>query len=154
MEDIERMSHVVGKSAYKSLEERLNRFPQGAPASETLYKILKVLFDEKEAELVSQLPIQPFSIEKAAKIWGIKPIEAEKILNKLASRAILLDMEHEGKRTFLLPPPMAGFLEFSMMRTRGDVDQKLLAELYYQYLNVEEDFIKDLFLKYSFSSSE
>ena len=28
------MSHIVGKSAYKSLEERLNRFPQGAPASD------------------------------------------------------------------------------------------------------------------------
>ena len=28
---------------------------------------------------------------------------------------------------------------------RGDIDQKLLSELYYQYLNVEEDFIKDLF---------
>lgn len=139
------MSHIVGKSAYKSLEERLNRFPQGAPASETLYKILETLFDEKEAELVAQLPIKAFSIEKAAKIWGLKPIEAEKILDKLASRAILLDIELEGKRTFMLPPPMAGFLEFSMMRTRGDVDQKLLAELYYQYLNVEEDFIKDLF---------
>ena len=82
MEDIEIMSHVVGKSAYKSLEERLNRFPQGAPASETLYKILKVLFDEKEAELVAQLPIQAFTIEKAAKIWGMKSVEAEKILNK------------------------------------------------------------------------
>ncbi len=23
------MSHIVGKDAYKSLEERLNRFPQG-----------------------------------------------------------------------------------------------------------------------------
>lgn len=31
------------------------------------------------------------------------------------------------------------------MRTRGDIDQKYLAELYYQYMNVEEDFIKDLF---------
>jgi ferredoxin len=40
---------------------------------------------------------------------------------------------------------MAGFFEFSMMRTRGDIDQKALAELFYQYLNVEEDFIKALF---------
>ncbi len=38
---------------------------------------------------------------------------------------------------------MAGFFEFSMMRVRDDIDQKLLAELFYQYLNVEEDFIKD-----------
>ena len=40
---------------------------------------------------------------------------------------------------------MAGFFEFSMMRVRDDIDQKLLAELFYQYLNVEEDFIRDLF---------
>ena len=46
---------------------------------------------------------------------------------------------------YILPPPMAGFIEFSMMRLRGDVDQKLLGELLYQYMNVEEDFIKDLF---------
>lgn len=32
-----------------------------------------------------------------------------------------------------------------MMRTRNNIDQKLLAEMYYQYMNVEEDFIKDLF---------
>jgi ferredoxin len=32
-----------------------------------------------------------------------------------------------------------------MMRLRGDVDQKLLASLYYQYITVEEDFIKALF---------
>jgi formate hydrogenlyase subunit 6/NADH:ubiquinone oxidoreductase subunit I len=40
---------------------------------------------------------------------------------------------------------MAGFFEFSLMRIRGDIDQKLLAELFYQYLNVEEDFIRELF---------
>ncbi len=40
---------------------------------------------------------------------------------------------------------MAGFFEFSLMRLRKDIDQKLLSELYYQYLNVEEEFIKQLF---------
>ena len=42
---------------------------------------------------------------------------------------------------------MAGFFEFSLMRIRGDINQKLLSELYYQYLNVEEDFIRELFTK-------
>lgn len=40
---------------------------------------------------------------------------------------------------------MAGFFEFALMRTRTDIDQKVLSELFYQYLNVEEDFIKALF---------
>jgi ferredoxin len=40
---------------------------------------------------------------------------------------------------------MAGFFEFSMMRVRTDVDQRALAELFHQYLNVEEDFVRALF---------
>lgn len=140
------MSHIVGKTAYKSLEERLNKFPQGAPPSDTLYKILALLFSEKEAAYVAQLPIKPFTIKTAAKIWRTSEGEAQKVLEALASRAILLDINHNGTQKFVLPPPMAGFFEFSMMRTRNDIDQKLLGELFHQYLNVEEDFVKDLFL--------
>lgn len=139
------MSHISSKAAYKSLAERINRFPKGATVSDTLYKILAILFSEKEAELVAQLPIKPFTIKKAADIWGISQAEAFKVLNRLASRCILLDMEYNGETRYMLPPPMAGFLEFSMMRTRNDINQALLAELFYQYMNVEEDFIKELF---------
>lgn len=140
------MSHITSKSAYKKLEERLNRFPQGAPPSKTLYKILSMLFSEKEAELVALLPIKAFTVKTASRAWKMDEVKTENILDKLAGRAILLDMDHNGVKKYILPPPMAGFFEFSMMRTRHDIDQKLLAQLYYQYLNVEEDFIKDLFL--------
>ena len=136
---------MVGKSAYKKLEERLNRFPQGAPPSETLYKILNILFNKKEAELVSQLPIKPFTINTASRIWKLNKANTEKVLNELAGKALLMDSEHKGIKKYTLPPPMAGFFEFSLMRTRKDIDQKLLSELFYQYLNVEEDFVKDLF---------
>ncbi len=139
------MSHITARSAYKSLEERLNRFPQGAPPSDTLYKILEILFSEKEAALVAQLPIKPFTAKKAASIWHVTPREAQTVLDGLAARCILLDMETNGVTQYLLPPPMAGFLEFSMMRTRDDIDQHLLGELFYQYMNVEEDFVKQLF---------
>ncbi|MCF8000627.1 MAG: 4Fe-4S binding protein [Halanaerobiales bacterium] len=141
------MSHKTAKSAYKNLEERLNQFPQGAPPSETLYKILSILFSEKEAKVVAQLPIKPFTVEKASKILNRDKVKTKKILEELAGRAILLDSEYNGVKKYILPPPMAGFFEFSMMRVRHDIDQELLAELYYQYLNVEEDFIKDLFLR-------
>ncbi len=72
--------------------------------------------------------------------------DARRVLDELAGRAILLDVESpDAVTTYVLPPPMAGFFEFSMMRIREDVDQKLLAELFHQYLNVEEDFVRDLF---------
>lgn len=139
------MSHISAKKEYKNLVDRLNKFPQGAPESKTLYQILSVLFTEREADLVSQLPIGAFRVKTAARIWTMTYDEALKVLDTLASRAILLDVEDEKGKKYILPPPMAGFIEFALMRTRGDIDQKLLSELYYQYLNVEEDFIKDLF---------
>ncbi|MHB1484169.1 MAG: 4Fe-4S dicluster domain-containing protein [Saccharofermentanales bacterium] len=139
------MSHITSRKAYESLQERLNRFPQGAPPSETLYKILEILFSEKEAKLVAQLPIKPFTARKAASIWGTSSGEAAKVLQGLAERCILLDIESKDEIRYILPPPMAGFLEFSMMRTRDDINQHLLAELYYQYMNVEEEFVKELF---------
>ncbi|GKU27052.1 4Fe-4S dicluster domain-containing protein [Clostridium folliculivorans] len=140
------MSHISNKNAYKMLEERINRFPQGAPPSKTLYKILSMLFTEKEAELVAMLPIKPFTLKTASQIWKMSEVETQNILEKLASKAIIMDIDFDGKKEYCLPPPMIGFFEFSLMRTRDDIDQKTLSELYYQYLNVEEDFIKDLFL--------
>jgi len=135
------------RSGYIGLIDRLNKAPQGVTYSKTLYEILKILFTEREARLVSQLPIKPFTPEKASKVWNLSLKETRKILDTLASRAILLDIEYSGVQHYILPPPMAGFFEFSLMRTRGDIDQKYLAELYYQYMNVEEDFIKELFTR-------
>ncbi len=139
------MGHITTKDAYKSLEERINWFTQGAPASETFYNILQVLFSEKEARIMAVLPVRPFTIKRAARIWNTTEAKAEKVLDQLCEKALLVDSEHNGVRKFVIPPPMAGFIEFALMRTRGDIDQKYLSELYYQYMNVEEDFVKDLF---------
>ena len=139
------MAHHTLRSGYRALAERLNRMPQGAPPTETLFRILGVLMSEREAGLIARLPIRAFTAERAAAAWDVPEAEAQKILESLASRALLLDLEHEGRQRYMLPPPMAGFFEFSMMRVRDDVDQKLLAELFYQYMNVEDDFIRELF---------
>ena len=141
------MSHVTLKSGYSELVERLNRFPQGAPPSETLYQILKILFSEREAGLVAQLPIKPFTAAQASRILKMDLAETQQALDALASRAILVDTERDGRTTYTLPPPMAGFFEFSMMRLRGDINQKVLGELFYQYMNVEEEFIRNLFVR-------
>ena len=139
------MGHLTTRDAYKNLEERINWFTQGAPPSETLYKILQVLYTEKEAKWVARLPVRPFTLKRAAKIWGTTEAKAEKLLDHLCEKALLVDSEYKGQRQFVMPPPMAGFIEFALMRTRGDIDQKYLSELYWQYMNVEEDFVKDLF---------
>ncbi len=139
------MAHATARTGYRDLVDRLNRFPQGAPPSDLLDRILRILFTEREASLVSALPIKPFTAEAAARAWKMTPDEARRILDTLASRALLLDVPHGGETRWVLPPPMAGFFEFSMMRVRGDIDQKALAELFYRYLNEEEDFARALF---------
>jgi ferredoxin len=142
---VDAMAHHHARSVYERLTERLNRFPQGAPPSESLFGILRILFSEREAGLVSVLPIRPFTAARAAAIWKVPEAEARNTLDALASRALLVDWEGEHGTEYVLPPPMAGFFEFSMMRVRADVDQKALAELFYQYLNVEEEFVSALF---------
>jgi hypothetical protein len=140
------MSHHTLKNEYSHLVERLNRFPLGAPPSRLLYQILEMLFSEQEAGLVAQLPIRPFTAAKAARIWKVSQAEARKTLENLASRCILLDLEQgDGTVLYLLPPPMVGFFEFSLMRNGGDLDKKRLSQLLDVYLDQEEDFVRGLF---------
>jgi formate hydrogenlyase subunit 6/NADH:ubiquinone oxidoreductase subunit I len=133
--------------AFSDLIRRLNKFPQGAPDSELLYRILALLFSEREARLVSQLPLRPFSAPHAARIWHLPEPQTRRLLEQLAGRALLVDLEQEGETMYFLPPPMAGFFEFSLMRVRKDLDQKELARLFYQYINVQEEFAQELFVK-------
>jgi hypothetical protein len=65
------MGHHASRSVYDRLTERLNRFPQGAPPAESLFRILKILFSEREAALVAVLPIRPFTARQAAAIWKV-----------------------------------------------------------------------------------
>lgn len=139
------MAHHTIKSSYSKLADRINQFPQGAPPSRLLCDILSILFSEREAELVAMLPIRPFTAEKASRAWKLDLASTRRILEELAGRAVLVDIEQEQGTEYVLPPPMAGFFEFSLMRVRSDIDQHLLSELFHEYLNVEEDFVRDLF---------
>jgi len=122
------MAHHTIKAGYLKLVDRLNRFPQGAPPSELLFKILQMLFSEKEVELVSLMPIKPFTAKKASLIWKMNLTSTQKVLNELAGRAILVDIEQNGESVYALPPPMAGFFEFALMRVRNDIDQELFTQ--------------------------
>ncbi len=138
------MAHLTGRTGYKNLIDRYNKFPQGAPESESLYEILRVMFTHEEASLVSLLPIKPFGVKEAARIWKKSEAQAYEILNSLAEKALLLDMNDQSEQKYVVPPPMIGFFEFALMRTGGHFDQKLLSELFHQYLETEEDFMRKL----------
>ena len=137
------MGHITSKN-YDSLQKRLEKSPQGAPVSEALFQILEILFSEQEAELVSVLPIKPFTVKTAVKRWKKSEKETKKILDILADKGLLLDMFDGKKQTYIIPPTMAGFFEFSLMRTDGKFNRKVLSELFHQYINIESDFLNEV----------
>ncbi len=138
------MAHQTSKN-YLNLQKRLDSSTQGAPSSDTLFKILEILFSEDEAKQVSVLPLNIFSVKKAAKIWKKNIQETKKILDTLSKKGLLFDLADKKNQAYVLAPTMAGFFEFSLMRTDGKFDRKILSELYYQYINVEGAFATELF---------
>lgn len=139
------MAHLTARDSYRNLIRRLNKAAQGAPESRLLYEILAMLFTDREAELVAKLPLRPFTAETAAKAWRLSLAESETVLERLASRALLVDVQLNGQTEYVLPPPMAGFFEFALMRYRDDIDQKRLAGLYEEYVSKSDDFLAALF---------
>ena len=67
------------------------------------------------------------------------------MLDGLADKGILLDMNSGQTRAYILAPTMAGFFEFSLMRLDGRFDKKVLSELFYRYINSEEEFVSQIF---------
>jgi Pyruvate/2-oxoacid:ferredoxin oxidoreductase delta subunit len=121
----------------------MDRSIPGIYDSNTLYELLKILFTEEEAQLCSVMPLTYFSLSKIAKIWQKTEEESGSILTKLAGKGLVFSYnEANGKKTFLLAPPVLGFFEFSIMRTDGKFDRQRLSELYYHYINIEEGFLR------------
>jgi hypothetical protein len=52
------MGHITSRNHYENLVAKLNRFPQGAPPSETLYKLLSVLSARKKLSLSLYCPFR------------------------------------------------------------------------------------------------
>ena len=135
------MGHLTVHN-YRNLQKRMDRSIPGIYDSNTLYELLKILFTDEEARLSSLMPLTYFSLGDISKIWDKTEEESEAILQNLASKGLVYFTEDDGKTVYLLAPPVLGFFEFSLMRLDGKFDEKRLSELYYQYINIEEGFIK------------
>jgi ferredoxin len=127
---------------YRNLQKRMDRSIPGIYDSNTLYELLKILFTDEEARLCSMMPLTQFTRGAIAKIWDKTEDETENLLHDLASKGLVYFDEDNGQKTYLLAPPVLGFFEFSLMRLDGKFDHQRLSELYYQYLNIEEGFVR------------
>ena len=47
--------------------------------------------------MVSLLPVKPFTVKKAARVWEMSEKEARKVLERLAEKALLVDFQTDGE---------------------------------------------------------
>ena len=92
------MAHLTAKNSYRRLEQRLNRFPEGALPSETLYEILRMLFNEEEAALAYLLPIRPRRTPYRRKpVSGLRYLRAQLPHQEHASAGAGRNHHHTGE---------------------------------------------------------
>jgi len=140
------MGHNVNyNEKYRLLQQRLDRNITGAPESPVFMKILKLLFSPEEADLARKIPRQPVSLNALSKKLSIGCKELDEKLTEMAQKGLVVDLEHKGKRYFVLAPVAIGFFEFTFMRTRNDMPMAELARLFDQYIEQDNKFIHSLF---------
>lgn len=136
------------KVVYKQLQERLDKYPIGAPASKDLYGILELLFGEEYADIAARMPMKPAPLDKLSKRFDIPEDRLGKMFGEMASRGLIIDFPHKGtgKTYYMLTPTIVGFFEFAFMRERDDFSQKRLAELMESYSNNRGgEFVHEIF---------
>ncbi|NCA69208.1 MAG: 4Fe-4S dicluster domain-containing protein [Sphingobacteriia bacterium] len=129
------MGHLAGrKSALTPLIDRLNRYPIGLVDSALLREILSRLFDETEAFVGSCFPLHESTLGELVERTGLSNEHLLPVLERMADKGLVMDMEFAGTTYYLLVPGLIGFMEFTFMRRRADVPLADLAQLMTQYL--------------------
>ncbi|MGZ5384740.1 MAG: 4Fe-4S ferredoxin, partial [Acidimicrobiia bacterium] len=123
---------------YRLLQERLDRNVTGAPASEAMMRVLRLLFTPEEAHIARSLP-QLISLPKLARKLDVDPDELGERITSMAERGLVLDFEREGIRYVVATPVVIGFFEFTFMRPRPGAPMEEYAEAF-GALFEEEDF--------------
>lgn len=139
------MGHLAKKEEIlKELRKRLHQNPVGLPEHGSVYEILSILFDEREAEVGSKFPLGLVTMEEIEKATGLEATELEGILKGMMRKGLVVSSMKEGKVRYVLSPGLTGFFEFTFMRTSETLPMKRLAELMAVYKNTPE-FVQEFF---------
>ncbi len=128
------LNHSVN-DAYDKLVQRIQKNPIGAPVSPTLFKILKILYNEREAEIGSKFPMLPSTIEQVEANIDMPREQLIKHLDEMADRGLVADIDIKGTVYYLLSPIVVGFFEYTLMRTDDRLPLKELSALFEQYFH-------------------
>ncbi|NQT61470.1 MAG: 4Fe-4S dicluster domain-containing protein [Candidatus Marinimicrobia bacterium] len=140
------MGHIVTEHRdYRLLQQRFDRHITGAPASPTFTKILELLFTPDEARLVRRFPTIPTRTSKLAEKLKMDEEKLNDLIQDLAHRGLVVDIERKGHRYVALPPVVIGFFEYTFMRSRPDAPMAEIAQLFEKYMLENDRFSRAVF---------
>lgn len=131
--------HLDGKSSIVPLIDRLNKYPIGLPDSDTLRRILAIIFTEDEAYIASRFPLTEATLKELVSSTGWESEKLATKLDEMADKGLVFESKYGGKVFYLLMPGLIGFFEFTFMKQRQDLPVAELAQLMEEYLFGDPD---------------
>jgi len=130
------------ESTYRSLQQHLDSFPNGFPASESgvELEILKRIFTEEEASVFMKLKLVLEPLNKIAERTGHETEYLEKILAEMKNKGQVLGVSIKNTLLYKALPYIFGIYELQLHRI--DTDMAKLFEKYNKEAFVEEFYTK------------
>ena len=128
------MGHHGAKENLVPLIDRLNRYPIGLFDNDKLRQILAHLFSDQEAFVASRFPLQEATLGELQRATKIDKEELLPILETMADKGLVMDLQYGKTTYYLLMPGLIGFFEFTFMKQRADLPVAELAQLMTEYL--------------------
>jgi NAD-dependent dihydropyrimidine dehydrogenase PreA subunit len=139
------MGHLASKDSFRDLGRALDGLTFKTPWNETLREVLRELYTEEEAALVSRMPTGLTTRRKMSEITGIAEDTLEPLLGGLADKGLVMDLHIGGECRYAISPFVVGVFEFTMMRTGGSLDFPRVAKLFHEYMHQQGDCFRENF---------
>jgi electron transport complex protein RnfB len=135
------------REVYDKLAEALNARSMTYPSvpCEEFYVLVQELFTPEQAEIASNMPLDPISAQDLAS--KIKDADADGLSSKLdemASKGLLRIKEKNSKRLYELMPWVPGIIELQFMHGRTDERTRHLAQLFKSYAKAMKNIMRTM----------
>lgn len=134
------MGHTATRDAFRSLGDKIDNLSVKAPWNEALHRMIKEFYTEAEADLVVKMPYVMSSFDRVARITGWERARLKSALDGLAEKGMVIDVCHNGQCYYMPSPIIIGIFEFTMMRTRGELNTRAWAGMLHAYMSENGDF--------------
>jgi Pyruvate/2-oxoacid:ferredoxin oxidoreductase delta subunit len=118
---------------YKRLAEHLDQAPIGAPMSEELVEILRILYTPEEAKIACSLPFSNTGRDQLAEKYGMDPEEMGRLLDGMVAKGTVFRKGSGPEAKYRLLPTLVGFSETPFWPGKDNEVVRKLSPLWISY---------------------